>query len=153
MSWATTVFNFLAKARYYVTPPVMVDGQLAELQVNSAGHLLVDPYGAAASSWQDTAPPAAERVVKSVPGKLLQLVFFNAGPTDVFIFIFNAAARPADGGVPAFIPIRLPAGAERGISLPRPRTMSAGIYWGASSTGGAFTFNAMASVMSAAEYV
>lgn len=157
MSFLDTVFNFLARGRYYATPQYHESGDLAELQTNRKGHLLVDPYGGSQSSWQDTSAASSERVIKSTSGELFQAVFFNTGATDVFIFLFDHAAsgggRPSDGGVPIFIPVRLPPGGERGISLARPRRFNAGLYWGASSTPDVFTHDSGALVMSAAEYI
>ncbi|RYZ61354.1 MAG: hypothetical protein EOP08_13590, partial [Proteobacteria bacterium] len=74
MSWTSTLFNFLAKARYYTTPQDNVDGSVVELQANRRGHLMVDIYGGN-STWQDTVSPASERVVKSTKGTLFQLAF------------------------------------------------------------------------------
>lgn len=151
MSFLETLFNFLAKGRYYSTPQAYADGAVTELQTDSRGYLLVNGFGGN-STWQDTLAPAAERQVKSAAGQLFQLVMTNTDATDVWVFVFNTLSRPANGGVPVFVPIKVAAGKSRAITLQRPRDFNTGIYWGCSSTGTTFTYKSGGLVQAAAEY-
>lgn len=156
MSWLDSVFKFIPHGFYNALAQQAQNGQMVPLQTNDRGHLLVDNAGGN-SAWQDTSPPAAERVVKNTTALFYSAVFTNTGATDVWVFLFNHALagdgqRPANGGVPLFIPFKVAAGTEKAVTLNRPRRFSSGIYWGASSTKTTFTFDATATVMAAAEY-
>lgn len=155
MSLLDTIFRHVALAYYEPNPQQRTSGEPSHLLTDALGQLLVTTDGTS-TDWQDTLPATSERVVKSAPGRLWQLVFHNVGPADAWVFVFShptaGVGRPANGGPALFLPVRVNAGQAQGISLPRPRRMPNGIYWAASSTPETFTYDASAELLACAEY-
>lgn len=156
MSWSTTVFNFLAKARFNTITPSLQNGDLCEVQMDANGRLLVSTQPVN-TSWSDGGPAVAEKVIKGSAGKVHQIFGRNTGASDRFIFIFNHAAggvsRPANGSTAAlFVPVKVKAGEAFSIDLPRARAFSVGLYFAISSTDATLTYDSTGTFVVAAEY-
>lgn len=152
MAWTDTVFKFLAMARYNAVLPSLTNGASADFQCDASGRLLVNA-GAINTTWADGGASVAERQVKASAGRLWQIFGRNTGGSPLWIFIFNATARPANGSTAAlFVPIRVAAGESFSVVLDRARAFSTGLYWGISSTDATFTYASGGTFVVSAEY-
>ena len=148
MTWMDEVFRFLMTGR-------KPDGNLDECQLDADKNLKVTVVSTAAtpapkSSWDDPPGLLAEHVVRNAPGTLLQLFGFSQNYG--FLHIFDAAAVPPDGTLPA---ISLPVwGFGSPFALPlnaQGRDFTNGIAWAFSSTAAALTRDSTAQIWANAE--
>ena len=152
MSWTDTIFKFLGRARYNTITPNLANGDSCEAQCDANGRLLVNT-GALNTLWSDGGISAAERSIKSAPGRLYQVFGRNVGGSDRYLFFYNATARPSNGSTAhIFTPIKIAAGESFTLYLDRPRSFSVGLYWVISSSDGTLTFDAAATFQISAEY-
>lgn len=76
----------------------------------------------------------ASLVVKSGPGRLYGFTVYNSNASAQFVQVFDAAALPADGAIPAVV-FSVAATSHLPIEWVHPRTFSTGIVICNSSTG------------------
>lgn len=154
MSVLDSVFKWLGHARYNATAPTLTDGSQGELQCTKDGRLKVDIASTGATVWSSPGAATSERVVKASTGTIYRLMLTNTGASDVHVFLFNAAARPLNGSTAEIVPpLKLTPGGSGEIDFElRPFAASVGIYWGASSTAGTFTYDSGATILVATEY-
>jgi hypothetical protein len=154
MSVLDSIFNYVGKLRYNVTPPTPVDGELVEWQADSTGRLRVDIAATGSTLWSSPGAAVAEKIVKASNGKIYRLFISNPGASTAFVFLFNSAVRPTNGSVAEIVPpLQIPAGGSGEVDFElRPYDATVGIYWGASSTHGTFTYDSGATLLVATEY-
>lgn len=154
MSVLDSIFDWLGHARYNATAPTAADGEQVELQCTKDGRLKVDIASTGATVWSSPGAATSERIVKASSGTIYRLMVSNSGGSDVFLFLCNASARPVDGSTAEIVPpLKIPAGGSGEIDFElRPYNATAGVYWGASSTHGTFTYSAGATLLVATEY-
>lgn len=151
MAWIDTVFKFLPLLRRNTITPNVANGETVEAQCDAQGRLLVnvEPPN---TLWADGGSSAATRTIKAGSGRLYQIFGRNTG-SDCFVFIFDAASRPADGSVAhIFVPVKVKAGEAFSIDVLRSRPFTNGLTWVASSTDAALTYASGAALQVSAEY-
>lgn len=159
MSFLDSIFKYVGQLRYSTTEPSPTNGDLVEWRSDASGRLLVniDPGG---FTWNPPGSPGPERVVKASNGKLRRMWATNTGGSGAWFFVFNhnddGVDRPTNGSTAQIIP---PVFVDAGKSVPvcdfglQPFAATVGIYWGASSTAGSFTYASGATFSVATEYV
>lgn len=94
---------------FVAVPPALVDGQRANLRVDSDAVLLVRDTGPlAVVTAFDSGADVDSAVIKAAAGNLFQITAFNANAATRFLHIFDLAAVPANGTAPDWVPIPVP---------------------------------------------
>lgn len=163
MSWATSVFQFLASAVYNTVTPSPANGEQVPFQCDSAGRLRVAVGDAAFTSggamrvtedpagltWATSVPDAglASATLKASAGTFYALHVTNGGGTDTWLHLFDGTARLAP-------PVKVAAGTTISIEYNGGRPFTTGLSWtalvGADYTSGA---DAGAALFTVAKYV
>jgi hypothetical protein len=133
--------------------PTLADGDVSPLALDTSGRLIVSPgvLGAAVSPY-DSAGVVASLVVKASAGVLHSIFVYNNAAATRYIQLFNLAALPANGVVPNFIPIEVPAGSNGSVEFAKGWVASAGIVLVSSTTILTKTITVAADVWFSGEY-
>lgn len=140
MSWATSIFQFLASSVYNTVTPSPANGEQVPFQCDSAGRLRVaigeaaftgsgamrvteDPAGLV---WATSAidEGAASATLKASGGTFYGLFVTNGGGTDTWLHLFDGTARLAP-------PVKVAAGATISIEYNGGRPFATGLSWAA----------------------
>jgi hypothetical protein len=115
-------------------PPVLGDGDAVAFQLDASGNLKV-AVASTTSSSQKFVSAAYEASHVSAGAKTMQSVYVSSKAAAAgFVFIFDAAALPANGTLPDFPPIPIPAGPSFVSADGLDRVMANGIVVAFSST-------------------
>lgn len=143
MAFPWDVLGWLAKARYKITALALSDGETAELQCDSKGHLKVriisegDP--AVAASRQLTA--AKKGTLKASAGSLVEVAIWNKSAVALWFQVHNKASDPVDTEA-CVDQVMVPAGATIGWRPVVPVACATQVRWAASTTPGTLTLPA-----------
>lgn len=163
MSWATSIFQFLASSVYNTVTPSPANGEQVPFQCDSAGRLRVavgeaaftgsgamrvteDPAGLV---WATSAidEGAASATLKASGGTFYALYVTNGGASDTWLHLFDGTSRLAP-------PVKVAAGATISIEFNGGRPFTTGLSWtaraGAAYSSGA---DAGAALYTVAKYV
>jgi len=140
MSWATSIFQFLATAVYNTVTPSPANGEQVPFQCDSAGRLRVavgdasftsggamrvteDPAGL---TWATSVPDAglASATLKASAGTFYALHVTNGGGTDTWLHVMDGSARL----VP---PVKVPSGQTISIEYNGGRPFATSLTWAA----------------------
>jgi hypothetical protein len=117
-----TALDVVPVGVHRTTAPVLGDGDVVALQLDTAGNLMVSTAGGAAAT-QKFVSAAYEASHVSVGAKTLKELFVSSKAVAAgWIFIYDAAALPANGTLPDFPPIPIPAGGFASLLTARPMT-------------------------------
>ncbi len=163
MSWATSIFQFLATAVYNTVTPSPANGEQVPFQCDSAGRLRVavgeaaftsggamrvteDPAGLTwATSTADAG--AASATLKASGGTFYGLFVTNGGGADTWLHVVDGTTRLAP-------PVKVPAGGTISIEFNGGRPFVTSLAWsarlGADYTSGA---DSGAALFTVAKYV
>lgn len=161
VSWTSTIFKWLAHARYNLTPSTAADNGVHELQCDSKGalHVRIQAEGpesgtSGASSWSPPATNAYEyrRAVKASAGILRHIEGFNNGASTRYFQVFDSPTEPSANTVPKLC-FSVAANTNFSWDLARGRSFTTGIYVGVSTDGTGYVVDAAATFFFVAEYV
>jgi hypothetical protein len=135
MSFIDKVFNWLGNGRYNATLPTLVNGQVGEFQLDSAGRLRVvqDGSGAIASAFSRSTAGEHRRIVKAAPGYLVEASGYNDEDVAMYWQLHDSATYPASGAIP-LESWRVGAGESFDFKWNTPTQFASGIVWAASET-------------------
>lgn len=135
MGWSTSIFNFLARARYNTVAPSPANGDQVEAQCDSAGRLIVALGQAlfdASSRLRVTLEPAsvswysgafaASGTIKASSGRVHQVRVSNGGAAATYI-------RFSDGSTKLAPPQKLGIDETIVIDFPGGRPFSTSLIW------------------------
>lgn len=150
----STDFTFspeLIDGFYSVALPTYADGASAPVSLDVNGRVLVNA-SPPLTTWIHAGAAVAEKQLVTGAGSVWQIYVTNAGASTEYIFIFDAAARPGNGvTTELWIPIPISAGGAVSIDLPKDLAFASGLYVGASSTAGTFTYDSAATLLISCE--
>jgi hypothetical protein len=131
-------------AIFRAAPGVLADGQQTQLRCDATGALITTGGGGGGGAVTFTPPSsfdtggtlAASGVIRAAAGTLLDVNGFNDSDDVRFFQLYDRAAVPVDGAVPATVVIRVPAHSNFSISFAdgQGRSFSTGITWASSTT-------------------
>lgn len=130
-SFLELLFKWLGHARYNLTPSVVADGELAELQADSRGALRTNPK--VKTTYTKPTALAASAIVHTAPCRLVELHAENASASDRFLQIFDGTTLPTDGTAPHYC-VKIPAGGQISLTFDTELTLASGMVWCTSST-------------------
>lgn len=152
MSWLDTIFKFTPLQRRNSITPNVQDGATCEAQCDAEGRILVSTESPNAV-WSDGAANASQRVVKNSSGKVYQVFGRNTAGAARYLFVYDAAVKPADGSTAhIFTPVKVEAGLAFSLTLPRPRKLTNGLTWVVSTSDITLTYDASGAFQVAVEY-
>lgn len=136
-------------------PPVLTGNGFAHIQINANGALLVStsPAPSSPTSAYDSAALATGDVIKAAAGNLIRIFGFNNSGSTRYFQLFDAAAVPADGTVPDWLPIQVPTLQPFAMDLGAGLGFSLGISWASSSTLATKTITGAADMWVSAQYL
>lgn len=106
-----------------------------------------------ATTWRDGGASKAEDSIRTTPGKFWQTMGRNTGGSTVYVFFYDATARPSNAVTThLFAPIKVEAGEWFSLEVERGRALTAGLRWAASSTDAALTYASGATLNIAVEH-
>lgn len=130
-----TNLNVLPVGQYRSAAPTLTNLQLLPLQVDANGNLKVAVTSSSATSSKFTSS-AYEASHASSGAKTVRSIYVSSKAAAAgFVFIFDAASLPANGTVPDFPPVPIPAGpAFVSVPIDEGRSHATGLVVAFSST-------------------
>jgi len=153
MPFPDYLLGFLNKLRYRRTPTPTADGQVVEQ--------LADAYGRPRVVVEQIAPPGivyardidvSSLVALETSGQLVELWGWNAGGSDVYVQLHDAATLPGNGAVPLEV-FKVAAGTSFAFSPSAPLPLASGLVVAASSSRATLTINLAATLVVTAAVV
>jgi len=142
--WTTQLFTWLGYGQYQTAPTAATAGGTAPLLIDQYGRLVTIPgvpgtaVNVSSTQWSSSGALAISGQIAAVPATLLR-VYATAVSGASFLQLFDSAAAPTSGSVPAMIAAVPAQGSDAGntITLDLSRTgrqFANGIMWCASTT-------------------
>lgn len=146
MGWPTNVFKWLGFGRYNTSPPTLANGDVGELQLDSAGNLKIS--GSVTPATPDelasyTSGLANGGVIHNAPAKLYEIDGFNTSAATRYLVLVSSTSIPADTtSTSGYVVIQVPASGSFSFAPTRYISFSPGLVWVCSTTAATITKSA-----------